>query len=39
MSAWIRHLSCPSQTCACGHQMIWCVVAGGWVCGYCPNRA
>jgi len=27
-----------TKTCSCGHQMFWCVLAGGWVCGYCPQR-
>lgn len=22
----------------CGHPMVWSTWAGGWVCGYCPNR-
>lgn len=39
MSAWLKSLSCPDKTCSCGHEMVWCVVAGGWVCGYCPRRA
>lgn len=38
MSAWLKRLICPDQTCSCGHQMIWSTWAGGWVCGYCPGR-
>ncbi len=38
MTHWVRRLAAPHMTCSCGHQMVWSVPAGGWVCGYCPNR-
>lgn len=38
MNRLLRRLACPSMTCSCGRPMVWVVVAGGWVCGYCPAR-